>query len=63
MLELLSQLKTLELREFDILVAVIQLALPDPPVSPFTSVAPLVFVIVSERREMCLELTLYGLSR
>ena len=29
-----------------LLVALIQLALPEPPVSPFTSVAPLVFVVI-----------------
>ena len=30
-----------------LIVAIIQLSLPEPPVSPFTSVAPLVFVVVT----------------
>ena len=40
-------------------VAVIQLALPDPPVSPFTSVAPLVFVIVRKHPDWATERSQY----
>ena len=30
-----------------LIVAIIQLSLPESPVSPFTSVAPLVFVVIT----------------